>query len=525
MHLFLSFILLLCLGTAAGGSSTPPNILLILADDLGYSDIGCYGGEIDTPNLDNLAANGLRYTNFYNTARCWPTRAALLTGYYAQQVRRDSLPGVKRGTRPNWAKLLPQYLKNYGYRSYHSGKWHIDGKPLSNGFDKSYEISNHGFFRLPKFSLNGKSYPGKELGDDWYATTAKADYAIQFLKEHAQDHPGKPFLQFLAFTAPHFPLHAKPEDIDMFRDRYQVGWNDIQKQRWEKQVKLGIVSKSHKLPEPERNVGPPYHFENAYKILGEGEVRFPLSWDILTKVQKEFQAEKMAIHAAMIYRMDLEIGRVLEQIKKMGEWENTLVVFLSDNGASAEIMVRGDGHDPEEPMGSAFTYLCLGPGWSTACNTPFRRHKTWVHEGGCATPFIVHWPEQIKGRGVIHDQLGHVIDLVPTILECISKDALNEWNSCGSRPSSPGHSLKSSFLESHSTNRNPIWFSHEGNRALREGKWKLVSAKSGEWELYDLSVDRNETENLAARRIDKVKELANKWTQMQDQFILDAHRK
>ena len=524
MHLFVTFTLLFCVATVAG-STTPPNILLILADDLGYSDIGCYGGEIDTPNLDNLASNGLRYTNFYNTARCWPTRAALLTGYYAQQVRRDNLPGIKRGIRPKWAKLLPQYLKKYGYRSYHSGKWHIDGTPLSNGFDKSHEISNHGFFRLPKFSINGKIHPGKELAKDWYATTAKANYAIQFLKEHAQDHPGKPFFQFLAFTAPHFPLHAKPEDIDKFRERYQEGWNKIQKQRWAKQVELGLVSKSHPLPDPERNVGPPYHFENAYKILGEGEVRYPLPWRDLTKVQQEFQAEKMAIHAAMVYRMDLEIGRVLKQIQRMGQLDNTIVLFLSDNGASAEIMVRGDGHDPSQPMGSAFTYLCLGPGWSTACNTPFRKHKTWVHEGGCATPLIIHWPNGIHSRGEIRTGVGHVVDLVPTLLSCISKEESRKWLASSKRPQSPGLDLSSSFVESGCMRSSPLWFSHEGNRAIRDGDWKLVSVKNEKWELYSLKDDRNETINLADKLPGRTKELSALWHRLQDQFVKDIQAK
>ena len=501
--------------------SQKPNILLILADDLGYSDLGCYGGEIETPNLNALAENGLRYTHFYNTARCWPTRAALMTGYYAQHVRRDSLPGIKRGSRPSWAKLLPEYLSPHGYRSYHSGKWHLDGKPISNGFDRSFEISNHGFFRLPKYNLDDQTYSGKELGEDWYATTAKADYAIQFLKEHAKDHADKPFFQYLAFTAPHFPLHAKPEDIELYRERYKEGWNSIQLKRWEKQISLGLFSKQHRLPEPEQDVGPPYHFPDAYRILGDGEVDRPLSWLELSPKQKAFQSEKMAIHAAMVQRMDMEIGRVLDQIRKMGAWENTLIFFLSDNGASAEIMVRGDGHDPKQPMGSAFTYLCLGPGWSTTCNTPFRRHKTWVHEGGCATPLIVHWPERIKCKGEIRKDLGHVIDVVPTIMDCISNSATDHLPD-EQQPALPGISLKSSFFGNADQRSTPLWFSHEGNRALRKENWKLVSTKDAEWELYDLSIDRNETHNLAETRKKLVKELSEVWEQLQANFIKDA---
>lgn len=492
-----------------------PNILLILADDLGYSDLGCYGGEIDTPHLDELAAGGLRFTQFYNTARCWPTRAALMTGYYPQQVRRDSLPGIKRGNRPAWARLLPEFLKPAGYRCYHSGKWHIDGLPLENGFDRSYYVNNHGFFRLKNYYLDDKKQPGFQPGNGWYVTTSMADHAIGQLKEHAKKHDEQPFFQFLAFTAPHFPLHAIQEDIDRFRERYKGGWNQIQDERWKRQKKIGIAK--GKLPEPEQNVGPPYHFAEAYKILGPGEVNLPIPWKQLTDVQKDFQATKMAIHAAMIYRMDLEIGRVLDQIRKMKAFEDTLVLFLSDNGASAEIMVRGDGHDTKAPPGSAYTYLCLGPGWSTTCNTPFRRHKTWVHEGGCATPLVVHWPNGIQARGELCQTVGHVIDIVPTLIEVAGEKARGKWKRRNA-PEAPGHSLLQAFAQEGKTRETPIWFSHDGNRAIRDGDWKLVAAKGDVWELYNLAEDRNEVKNLAGKHPQKVRQLEARWLALQDNF-------
>ena len=493
----------------------PPNILLILADDLGYSDLGCYGGEIDTPHLDELAEGGLRFTQFYNTARCWPTRAALMTGYYPQQVRRDSLPGIKRGNRPAWARLLPEFLKPAGYRCYHSGKWHIDGLPLENGFDRSYYVNNHGFFRLKNFYLDDKKQPGFQPGNGWYVTTAMADHAISQLKEHADKHNKQPFFQFLAFTAPHFPLHAIQEDIDRFRERYKAGWNQIQDERWQRQKKIGIAK--GKLPEPEQNVGPPYHFADAYRILGPGEVNRPIPWKQLTDVQKDFQATKMAIHAAMIYRMDLEIGRVLSQIRKMKAFEDALVLFLSDNGASAEIMVRGDGHDTKAPPGSAYTYLCLGPGWSTTCNTPFRRHKTWVHEGGCATPLVVHWPNGINARGELCKTVGHVIDVVPTLIEVAGEKALKKWKR-RTAPESPGQSLVQAFAQEGKTRGTPIWFSHDGHRAIRDGDWKLVAAKSQTWELYNLADDRNEVKNLAGKHPQKVRQMETLWLELQDNF-------
>ena len=384
-----------------------PNILLILADDLGYSDLGCYGGEIQTPNLDSIAANGLRYTQFYNTARCWPTRGSLLTGYYAQQIRRDSLPGIpsgggNRGKRPAWAPLLPKMLAPAGYRSYHTGKWHIDGMPIENGFDHSYYLRDQGRFFNPKTHWKDDiKLPPVEKGTDFYATTALADHVVEVLKDHAANHSSKPFFQYLAFAAPHFPLHALPEDIAIYRDTYTKGWDVIRAERWQRMRKLGLIDErsTPRLSRVESDLGPPYHFPDAFEILGTGEINRPVPWKNLSAEQKQFQVAKMSIHAAMIHRMDIEIGRVFDQIKSMGQWDNTLVLFLSDNGASAEIMVRDDGHDPKASPGSAPTYLCLGPGWSTTANTPFRRHKTWTHEGGISTPLIVSWPKGISARG------------------------------------------------------------------------------------------------------------------------------
>ena len=345
LRLFLlSFFFSLSFSTFAEKHSGP-NALIILADDLGYSDLGCYGGEIETPNLDALAKEGLRFSQFYNTARCWPTRASMMTGYYAQQVNRDKIAGRKfggnRGGRPSWAKLLPELLKPAGYRSYHSGKWHIDGKPMQTGFDRSYVVSNHGFFRLKFHYLDGVKQGPTEVSDDFYVTDAIADHAVDILREHEKKHAESPFMHFLAFTAPHFPLHAKPADIERYRKRYRAGWDEMRAKRHARQKELGFGF--GELSEVEGKVGPPYDFPDAYKILGEGEVKYPDPWDELTDAQKTFQADKMAAHAAMVDSMDQGIGRVLEQIKKMGEWEDTLVLFLSDNGASAEIMVRGTG--------------------------------------------------------------------------------------------------------------------------------------------------------------------------------------
>ena len=506
-------------GAPAAGK---PNVLVILADDLGYSDLGCYGSEIETPNLDLLAKGGLRFTQFYNTARCWPTRASLLTGYYAQQVRRDRLEGVPsggRGVRPSWAKLLPERLRPLGYRSYHSGKWHLDGMPLQTGFDRSYYLRDQGRFFNPRIHYeDDRKLPSVQPGTGFYGTTAIADHTVKVLKEHREKHGEKPFFHYLAFTAPHFPLHALPEDIARYRDRYRKGWEKVRSERWDRLKKEGIVNGT--LSAPERDVGPPYHFPKALETLGPGEVNRPLPWGDLTDEQREFQAAKMAVHAAMIDRMDREIGRVLEQLRAMGAFENTLIFFLSDNGASAEIMVRDDGHDPSAAPGSAATYLCLGPGWSTTSNTPFRRHKTWVHEGGIATPFIAHWPTGISARGELRHTPGHVIDLVPTILDV----AGGTWPGKPAPPP-PGKSLVKLFKKPGEVNRDYLWWLHEGNRAIRIGNWKLVAAgKDGPWELYDLSTDRSESKNLAAEHPDRARELADAWTRRMSEFRETALR-
>jgi arylsulfatase len=504
------------------GAAQRPNVLVILADDLGFSDLGCYGSEIDTPNLDRLAAGGLKFTQFYNTARCWPTRAALLTGYYAQQVRRDTLPGMPwpsggRGVRPPWARLLPDMLSPLGYRAYHSGKWHLDGKPIQCGFNRSYRMADHGrYFNPQRHFLDDRPLPPVKPGTDYYTTTAIADHAIEMLREHAAKYSDRPFFEYLAFTAPHFPLHALPEDIARYQGKYECGWDIIRGQRWQRIQQLGLVE--GKLSEVEQEVGPPYDFPDALKTLGPGEVNRPLPWNELTPEQQAFQATKMTIHAAMIDRMDREIGRVLQQLKSMGAMENTLIFFLSDNGASAEIMVRDDGHDPRAPPGSAATYLCLGPGWSTSSNTPYRRHKTWTHEGGIHTPLIVRWPDRFSGRGQLCHGTGHVIDLAPTILAAAGGQWFKTWQD-QPVPPAPGKSLLPILTANETIGRENLWWSHEGNRALRTGDWKLVAAGSeGPLELYDLATDPSESRNLADRHPEKVRVLQQAWAKLQDEF-------
>jgi len=503
---------------AAAARPRKPNFLVIVADDMGYADAGCYGGEIATPNLDGLAAKGIRFTQVYSTGRCWPSRACILTGYYAQQVRMDP----PKGRLPAWTRLAPHYLAPLGYRCYHSGKWHIRGAPKAvrdGGFHHSYLLADQDRFFSPRRHWDDdKRLPPVAPDSGYYATTAIADHAVRCLKEHAEKHRGTPFFHYLAFTCPHFPLHALQADIARYHGKYAQGWDTVRQARWRRQRDMGILSCDLSPLQPKTI--PRWNLPEAKlkERIGPGEAGWAVPWNTLTEAQKAHQATKMAIHAAMIDRMDQEIGRVLDQLRAMDAFENTVVLFVSDNGASAEQIIRGDKHDPAAPPGSARSYLCLGPGWSTAANTPFRLHKSWVHEGGIASPLIVHWPAGLKAHGELRHNPGHFVDLLPTVLELAGTRASPTWKG---KPVPPlaGRSLVPALARDGTVPHDFLYFHHIGNRAIRMGDWKLVAAgRNGPWELYNLRTDRCEVHDLAARHPDKARALSDAWQRHETAF-------
>ena len=500
-----------------------PNILLILADDLGFSDLGCYGGEIETPNLDGLARGGLRFTQFYKhgSVLAYPGLSADRLLRPAGGTRRTPrCPRRQQGQAPG---LGPACFLIRSGPSVTAPTTRASGTSTGCPWPAdSTDPTTCG-------TRDGSSIPrstGRTIGNcrpssPAAATTPRPPSPITpsgFSSNMPPNSATGPFFHYLAFTAPHFPLHALPEDISRYRERYRRDWAQVRQERWRRVREMGIVS--GRLPEMEPGVGPIREFPGTLEALGPGEVNQPLPWSRLTARQRDFQAVKMAIHAAMIHSMDREIGRVLDQLRRMDAFENTLILFLSDNGASCELIVRSDGHDPEAEPGSAATFLCLGPGGSTVANTPFRRHKMWVHEGGIATPLIVHWPRGISSRNQLRHNVGHVIDFVPTVLELVgAQGRLSGMGEPHPLPLLPGKSLVPVFSQDGTVTRDHLWWYHEKNRAVRVGRWKLVSeGLEAPWELYDLETDRTETTDLASEHPGKVRRLKELWAERMEEF-------
>jgi arylsulfatase A-like enzyme len=492
-------LLLLALGSAAGMSAaTRPNIVVILVDDMGFSDLGCYGSEIPTPNLDSLASTGLRFSQFYNTGRCCPTRAALLTGLYSHQAgvgaMTDDLgaPGYA-GRLNKQCVTIAEVLRGSGYLTAMTGKWHLGQKfgvvPWERGFDRTMTSAAGGFY-FPAGAdvfLNGRRLPGDspELPKNWYSTDLWTDYGIRFIDEALTNK--KPFFLYLAHNAPHFPLQAPAEDIAQFRGKYKIGWEKLREQRHAKQVELGLLSKNAPLsPLP----------DDLKK------------WDSLSEEEKDRFDHIMAIYAAAVNHMDRSIGTLVKALKERGVLDDTLIMFMSDNGGNAESGPEGrlEGKNPGGPGSTVF----CGKSWATLENTPFRRYKHYNHEGGISSPLIVHWPAKIEGEGEFRRQPGHLIDIMATCVD-VAKASYPKQFDGNVIPPMEGRSLVPAFADK-SIKRDALFWEHEGNAAVRVKDWKLVRfGRQGAWELYDLSKDRSELNDLAAAQPKRAKTMAAKW--------------
>jgi arylsulfatase A-like enzyme len=492
----LSFLMVAsCLAcTSAATEAERPNIVLIVADDVGYSDFGCYGGEIQTPSIDRLAREGMRFTQFYNNAVCVPTRASLYTGLYPRYVGNAHRIGLT----PEMVTIA-EILRDVGYGTSLSGKWHLGRQPPHHPLDRGFEqycglldgCSN--YFnpaqRDPPFEGGRVRFWAEgrrrimEFPEDFYTTDAITEHAIASIRRFAAD--GKPFLVNVSYTAAHSPLHAKPEDIAKYRGTYAIGWDALRERRWRRQIELGVVDPRWRLPggEPEF---PPWAQE-------------PLS---------AWNQNLMAVYAAMVDSMDQGIGRILNTLAELGIEEQTVVMVLSDNGGCAE---QAGGDDPTNVAGPKEHYVSCGAGWAYAQNTPFRRYKAWVHEGGIATPLVVRWPG-VTPAGSVTDQVGHVLDFMPTLLEIAGAEYPSTKGGQSILPLE-GRSLMTVLRGEERAEPEALYWASLDNRAMRKGRWKLVWDQDvARWELYDVVADRTETNDLAVEHPDRVRRMAAAWT-------------
>lgn len=508
--------------------SEQPNILLILNDDMGYSDIGCYGGEMDTPNLDELADNGTRFTQFYNTARCSPSRASLLTGLHPHQTDIGVLtynqgPEGYAGDLNKNCVTMAEVLRNQGYRTYMSGKWHIsselntpsDSWPKQRGFDHFYgTIIGAGSFYDPNTLTRGNENIEHEAKEDldFFYTDAISDQAVNYIEEHQKTAPDQPFFQYVAYTAPHWPLHAHEEDIEKYKGRFDEGWDVLREKRMKRMKTMGIIDDSWDLSD--RDPSQP-------------------AWEEAS--DKEWRLRCMEVYAAQIDRMDQGIGRIMDSLKNTGQLDNTLVIFLSDNGACAEDIPsdvtkeemvdqlqlardktrRGEevlfGNRPDVMPGAENTYQSYETAWANLSNSPFRLYKHWIHEGGISTPLIMSWPEGIKEKGVLRHSPGQLPDIMATILDITGSEYPETYNGHEIHPLE-GSSLMP-IVEDDTPKNNPLFWEHEGNAGIREGQWKLVRDYPGDWELYDMANDRTELMDVAHKHPEKVAAMADRYNE------------
>ena len=494
---------LICLvGQSAPAADKPPrpNLIVILADDMGWSDLSCYGSEIPTPNLDSLSREGLKFTQFYNTGRCCPSRASLLTGLYPHQAgvghmnEDQKLPGYT-GHLNDQCVTLAEVLGSAGYFTAMTGKWHVGQTfgvtPHNRGFERNLTAPAGGFYYADSpradLYLNGGKISSQDprLAKDWYSTDLWTDYGIKFIDEALATN--QPFFLYLAYNAPHFPLQAPAADIARFRGKYKIGWDQLRTNRYERQQQMGLLDSGWALSPRPAGVA---------------------AWSSLTPAEQDRFDQIMSIYAACVAHLDQEVGVLVAALRERHALDNTLILFLSDNGGNAESGPNGrlEGAVP----GSAQSTVFCGQSWATLENTPFRRYKHFNHEGGIATPLIVHWPAGIKAQGELRPQPGHVVDIMATLVDVGGAKYPETFQGHAIHPME-GHSLVPAFANQTAA-REAIFWEHEGNAAVREGDWKLVRQGSrGPWELYDLKTDRTELHDLAATHPKQAAELQAKW--------------
>lgn len=500
---FAVLALALSFGCVAWSADARPNIVVILVDDMGFSDIGCYGSEIPTPNLDQLASNGIRLTQFYNTGRCCPTRATLLTGLYAHQAgvghMNDNygVPGYQ-GYLNDRCVTIGDVARSAGYMTMVAGKWHVGARqpamwPLARGFDRFYGVPEGGGFYFQvkpgrSIVLNDQVVASvdKPLPEGWYSTDAWTAYGLKFIDEARQ--ANKPFLLYLAHNAPHFPLQADAEDIARFRGKYRDGWEKLSDQRLARQVEMGLIDAAWgKAGRPERVA----------------------AWDALDDTQRDRFDHLMAAYAACVARMDRAIGDLVAGLKARGQLENTLILFMSDNGGCAES--GPEGKSIGDPTTATSNWFC-GESWAWLQDTPFRKYKHYNHEGGIATPLIAHWPDGIQDHGAWRHQPAHLIDIMATVADLTGATYPKQHHGHEIQ-AMEGVSLKPLFGTGELHRDDALYWEHEGNAAIRAGDWKLVRlGGKGAWELYEMKTDRTEQHDLASLHPDRVAELSGRWS-------------
>lgn len=501
-----------------------PNIILILADDMGFSDLGCYGGEIQTPNLDALSKEGVRYLQFYNAARCCPTRASLLTGVYPHQAGMGWMTNVDSGTsgyRGDLSKnvvTIAEVLKTAGYCTYMTGKWHVSGTrknngyindnwPVQRGFDKYFGIIEGGanYFR-PKVFSNNSEYPSP---DNFYLTHSISDSSTQFIDQHFRKHSDSPMFMYVAYTAPHFPLQALEKDIEKYNSVYNVGWDSIREQRLKKQIELGFWKNNPELSPRDRVIP---------------------AWNDLPEEKKKDFSRRMSIYAAQVDAMDQGVGRIVAKLRELGKLDNTIIFFLSDNGGCAEFISSGKSKDLSKNL--VDTYESYRINWANVSNTPFREYKHWIHEGGIRTPLIVHWPDGIRSsyENTFIDDYGHITDIMATCAELSGAHYPEVFNGNSIVPMQ-GKSLLP-HLSGRQNDRGPIFWEHEANIGMRNKNWKLVAKTpedetfdSTRLELYDIEADPTELSNLAEKypeKLDSMYQVWKNWAEYANVFPLDS---